>query len=203
MATCAACGQTIVFGGVTKGKKRYCNQDCHHAATAIRYAELVPDDIAADRTHEVHQGSCPKCKGPGPVDIHTSHYIWSAIVLTSWYSTPEICCRSCGIKAKLGAAMLCMLIGWWGFPGGLIGTPIQILRNLFGVLFMPDSKKPSAGLEAMVRLGQGRPTMVEPTRAPTRQSPEETRDAGNAIETRDAGEDGDAANALANMDNEW
>lgn len=40
----------------------------------------------------------------------------------------------------------------WGFPWGLILTPVQIIRNLWGLAAAPASFKPSAQLEKLVRL---------------------------------------------------
>jgi len=43
-------------------------------------------------------------------------------------------------------------LGWWGIPWGLVLTPIQIGRNLFGVARPPDPSKPSAQFENIVRM---------------------------------------------------
>lgn len=115
-------------------------------------AHEVPADLVSQHVMAVHQGACPKCKGPGPVDIHTSHFVWSILVLTSWNSSPQLCCRSCGTKAKLGGALISGLVGWWGFPWGIIVTPIQIARNAYGLFSGPDPQKPSDQLQQMIRL---------------------------------------------------
>jgi hypothetical protein len=41
--------------------------------------------------------------------------------------------------------------GWWGLPWGLILTPIQIGRNVFGLFTKPNPAQPSAQLEALLR----------------------------------------------------
>ncbi|MFO0946564.1 MAG: hypothetical protein U1D30_11535 [Planctomycetota bacterium] len=43
------------------------------------------------------------------------------------------------------------LFGWWGFPWGLVFTPLQIYRNVRGILSPPDSRVPSPELEYVVR----------------------------------------------------
>jgi hypothetical protein len=43
-------------------------------------------------------------------------------------------------------------LGWWGFPWGLLLTPIQIGRNLYGIANPPDPSKPSAQFEKIVRM---------------------------------------------------
>jgi hypothetical protein len=42
-------------------------------------------------------------------------------------------------------------LGWWGFPWGLIMTPVQIGKNIFGIVKSPDDSKPSEKLENLVR----------------------------------------------------
>jgi hypothetical protein len=152
MARCANCGTTIVFGGVRDFGLRFCNAKCREKGTVAKVASRIPDDALASYVQEVHQGECPKCGGGGPVDVHTSHTIWSFAILTSWQSHPEVCCRRCGIKAKINGVLLSGAFGWWGVPWGLVGTPIQILRNLGGIFAALDSSRPSAQLENLVRV---------------------------------------------------
>jgi hypothetical protein len=73
--------------------------------------------------------------------------------MTSWNSRPQISCRSCGRKAKLGDAAFSLVLGWWGFPWGFIFTPVQVLRNVSGLLRSEQSVKPSPQLEKLVRMG--------------------------------------------------
>ena len=84
--------------------------------------------------------------------MHVSHKIWSAVVLTSWDSIPQISCRGCGLKSQLGSAGFSVLFGWWGFPWGIILTPIQIGRDLAAIARPADPSKPSAQLEKIVRM---------------------------------------------------
>ncbi|OGV45902.1 MAG: hypothetical protein A2X46_06920 [Lentisphaerae bacterium GWF2_57_35] len=57
--------------------------------------------------------------------------------LDKWYSIEE--------------KLLCLFFGWWGFPWGLIMTPIQLGRNVFGLFTSPDPTRPSAALTSIVR----------------------------------------------------
>lgn len=152
MAKCAGCGTTILIGGVRDGESRYCKETCQQNFLLTEVIRQIPPDVLESRVYEVHQGDCPKCGRPGPVDVHTSHTIWSFIYLTTWRSRPQICCRRCGMKAKLGAATLCGIFGWWGIPWGLLGTPIQIGRNLWGAVRSPSPTSPSATLCDAVRV---------------------------------------------------
>ena len=152
MAKCSYCGSTIVFGGKQDGDLRFCNATCQEQGAFIRLARQLPADLVQEAVRSTHAGSCPKCQGRGPVDVHTSYRVWSALLLTSWSSRPQVCCSSCGRKAKLGDACFCLLLGWWGFPWGLIFTPVQLYRNLVGLATGPDPRSPSDELQSMVSI---------------------------------------------------
>lgn len=151
MAQCSTCGTSIVFGGVRDGTRRFCNAGCRKRGVVFQVADQIPEDVVAKYVKDVHEGDCPKCGGPGPVDVHTSHSVWSAMVMTSWKSNPELCCAGCGSKARVNGALMSGLLGWWGFPFGLIITPFQIFRNVAGLISPPDPMTPSPELENLVR----------------------------------------------------
>jgi len=48
-----------------------------------------------------------------------------------------------------------LFFGWWGFPWGLVLTPVQITRNLIGMSRGPDSPRPSEDLRKMVLVNLG------------------------------------------------
>jgi len=150
MAKCSYCRSTILFGGRQEGDLRFCNAACQEKGVLIRLAKQLPADLVEEAVRTTHSGSCPKCQGRGPVDVHTSYRIWSALFLTGWSSRPQVCCSSCGWKAKLGDACFCLVLGWWGFPWGLVITPVQIIRNLIGLATGLDPRKSSDKLRNMV-----------------------------------------------------
>lgn len=152
MPKCAYCNTTILIGGVRDGENRFCNQNCRQAGALLAVAQLVPEEEVRNRVNSVHQGPCPRCGRAGTVDVHTSHSVWSALILTSWKSTPQVSCTPCGKKAKLTGTLGSLFLGWWGFPWGLLITPIQIGRNLWGLARSPSSFVPSPQLEKIVRL---------------------------------------------------
>jgi hypothetical protein len=47
------------------------------------------------------------------------------------------------------------MLGWWGFPFGVIFTPVQIVRNVIGLCRSPDPMQPSGQLENMIKLDLG------------------------------------------------
>lgn len=152
MASCAYCHSMILFGGVTAGELRFCNQNCHEQGRFIRKAERIPDRDVAPALRRVHCGACPECEGSGPVDVHYSHTVLSLIVMTSWNSKPKVCCRKCGRSTQIGALVQCFFLGWWGFPWGLIMTPVQICKNISAMVGGPKPDEPSEELERLVRL---------------------------------------------------
>lgn len=154
MASCAYCGSTIIFGGERAGDLRFCNSKCLGQGQVMLVAQSVPDEVVTTQARSLHAGPCPICNEQrGPVDVHLSHKIHSFIVMTSYSSTPQICCRSCGLKKQLGATAYSLFLGWWGFPWGILMTPVQIGKNVAGMLRNTDSMHPSPQLEKMVRLG--------------------------------------------------
>lgn len=154
MAACDTCGTSILFGGVKDNGFHYCGAKCAERGRLIHSSTLIPEEEVEKSTRQLHQGNCPKCGGPGPVDVHTSYRVYSVLVMTSWSSKPEVCCRSCGTKAKVGSLFFSGILGWWGFPWGLIMTPIQVSKNLGGIFGMglPDASTPSPSLKKAVRL---------------------------------------------------
>jgi hypothetical protein len=163
MARCGYCNSTVIFGGLkTKDKsERYCNDKCYNNAVLLAVADRIPIETVNQQIQSVHQGFCPKCKGRGPIDVHIKYQIWSALLLTSWSNNPQLSCRSCGIKSQLTAAVTSILFGWWGFPWGIIMTPVQITRNLIGMVKNQDELRPSLMLEKIVRLGMASELMKQ------------------------------------------
>jgi hypothetical protein len=152
MAKCDSCGSTILFGGKQQGDLRFCNDRCRQRGVLLAASRQVPDNIVQQQVWSVHQGLCPKCGGNGPVDVHVSYRIWSALFLTTWASRPQVSCRSCGVKRQMGDALFSVVLGWWGIPWGLLFTPVQVGRNIVALAKGPDPGKPSAQLEKMVRM---------------------------------------------------
>ena len=159
MANCGYCGSSILFGGVKAGQQRFCNSKCSGNAYVLSVSQTVPPDVLNQKIEEVWRGNCPKCGNPGPVDVHKYHEVWSALVLTRWTTSSQVSCRSCAKKRQAGAMALSLFCGWWGFPWGLILTPVQITRNI--VEMAGGSKDaPSPGLRRMVQVHIGSQIMA-------------------------------------------
>ena len=165
MAKCVSCGATIVFGGKRKGDLLFCSDKCATTSSLLTALDQVPKDLLERQIISIHQGRCPKCKGDGPVDVHTSHRVWSALIMTSSVIRPQICCGRCGIKSKIGDGMISLVVGWWGFPWGIIMTPVQVSRNVIGIFSKPDPATPSAALRAMIELDIARKVLAAQAQA--------------------------------------
>ena len=154
MAECEACGNRIVFGGVKQGQRTYSSTKCVKEAVWTDALKLVPNAEVEQAVKAIHEGACPKCHGPGPVDVHTSYKVYSILVMTRWSSQPIVACQSCARKQQLKHTLHSLVTGWWGFPFGLIFTPVQIVRNIGGLIGMagPDPMTPSPALSRIVRL---------------------------------------------------
>ena len=153
MTKCDYCGSTILFGGARDGQRHYCNAACAGNGELAARSREVPDEAVRAEVARVHRGPCPKCGGAGPVDVQTSYRVWSALYVTNWSSRPQIACGRCGTKARIGDTVYSLVLGWWGFPWGVIMTPIQVVRNVAGLFRRPSTSAPSAQLAGMVRLG--------------------------------------------------
>lgn len=152
MASCNSCGTTILFGGKKEGNYRFCSDKCLANGRVLSVADQISPDDLEKYARQIHRGQCPSCQGAGTVDIHVSHHVWSALVMTSWKSTPHVSCRPCGIKSQALGVTSSVFLGWWGFPWGLIMTPVQIIKNVIGMVRKPDPERPSPALMQQARM---------------------------------------------------
>ena len=164
MANCGYCGSTIVFGGVKAGQQRFCNNKCAGNAYILSVSQTIPPDVLDQKVEEVWRGNCPKCGNPGPVDVHKFHQVWSALILTRWTTSSQVSCRSCATKRQTGALAFSLFCGWWGFPWGLILTPVQVTRNIVEMAGGSKADAPSPDLRKMVQVHIGSQIMANQQR---------------------------------------
>ena len=150
MGKCEICGARILFGPVREGRHEYCSPKCRDQDVVSVVTQQLPEGLVTKNVLEIHEGSCPACGGEGPIDVHVSHKVWSLLVLTQFKTEPKICCSRCGRNARIKAILFSGLFGWWGFPWGVLGTPVQIFRNLGRNGPAPNQEGPSPALHAMV-----------------------------------------------------
>ena len=73
---------------------------------------------------------CPICKETREkLNGTISHTVISFIVFTSSRAEPIIACPNCLDKKNKRSMISTFLLGWWGFPFGILKTPIYIYRN--------------------------------------------------------------------------
>src|SRR2546430_3553073 len=162
MANCEYCDTFILFGGKSDQTGRYCNERCQQAGNLLAISRQVPQAEIDRQIREIYHSNCPRCAGPGPVDVHKSHMVWSALILTSWSSQPALSCKSCATKRQVGAIIFSGVFGWWGFPWGLGMTPLQIARNIGEIAGGPKPGRPTTLLEKLVRRQAGERFVREP-----------------------------------------
>ena len=152
MATCGACGSIILFGGVKQEGRRYCSAQCAENGALVQRAGRVPEADAQLLASKIHATRCPKCGGQGPVDVHNAYFVWSALFMTSWKTVRLVSCRRCALKSQALHLVSSTALGWWGFPWGLIMTPVQIARNIGAMSSPPVPARPSRNLVDHARL---------------------------------------------------
>lgn len=152
MASCNYCDTFILFGGKSDNTGRYCSANCQQAENLLALSHKLPRAEIQRLVNETHHSNCPRCSGPGPIDMHKAHQVWSAIFITSWSSRPKLSCKSCGTKRQIASSITSLLFGWWGFPWGLGMTPLQICRNIVEMAGGPKPNNPTPLLEKYVRL---------------------------------------------------
>lgn len=154
MAACAVCNKTILFGGERQGDLRFCSKRCAVQGHQFQLAATIPDDQVRAEADAIRRAPCPRCsRRNGPVDLHLSHRIYSALVFTKWWTTPVVSCRPCANRRRALDLLFSLAFGWWGFPWGLLVTPVQVVRNV-AALLTPEKATtvPSPALERAVRM---------------------------------------------------
>jgi len=152
MASCAQCGSIILMGGIREGTLLFCNEACHKDGQIVAAARKIPAERVERKLTEVWRGQCPRCGGAGPNDVYYFHQIYSIFLFSRWSRERQICCRACGSSGQLRGLLFSLVFGWWGFPWGIIMTPIQIFRNIRGLGSPPDASRPSAALRSLVSI---------------------------------------------------
>ncbi|MEM7436714.1 MAG: hypothetical protein AAF436_16290 [Myxococcota bacterium] len=156
MATCASCNKTILFGGETAAGRRYCSESCATADTEYRavIARVSPQEAKAE-AKRIRHGACPSCgQDRGPVDVRKAHRCMSFLLWSQWDSPAQLSCRRCGITGNAKHFAVTLLFGWWGFPWGLIVTPVQLGRNIYEMV-RGDPERASPQLVELARLQRG------------------------------------------------
>lgn len=151
MSVCNNCGKSMLFGGRKIDGVTYCGGPCATSHTTWLAAGRVPADVLQQVVERERLGACPRCKkNNGPIDVHEAHRVHSFLIMTQWHTKAHIACRPCGRKLQAGGLVYSLLLGWWGMPWGLLVTPMQIFRNVGGMV-APTRDKASPAFERLIR----------------------------------------------------
>ncbi|WP_374011633.1 hypothetical protein [Pseudoxanthomonas koreensis] len=158
MRRCHACNFWILPGGIRDGDYQYCCDTCARDGPIFPLSTQLPKADVRLKALQIHGGRCPACEGRGPVELRLSYRVWSIVVFTHFSTRSQISCRRCGFKAQLRGLVYSTVLGWWSLPLGVLVTPVQIMRNLWAMVFVPDPQQPSAGLlrQASLQLARER-----------------------------------------------
>ncbi len=151
MASCEQCGRTILFGAKRLGDRVYCGAKCAQYDAEIELGRTLPDAQVHELVQRWRNEPCPQCNGPGPVDLRASHKVHSFLLMTQWSSPQRVSCLPCARKRQLGHALYSLLLGWWGFPWGLVMTPVQVGRNIAGMAGDKAAERATPAFERLVR----------------------------------------------------
>jgi hypothetical protein len=140
---CDRCGAAI--GRVEKwdGPLRFCSVECLRAGPVGGLAIQVSAVEVEQAAWAIRQAPCPCCHEHRPVDLYESYRIWSVLVFTTWHTRVTTCCSPCAQARRKRDAIFSALFGWWGFPFGIIWTPVQVFRNIRALIRHEESPRPS------------------------------------------------------------
>lgn len=160
MHTCENCGNGY-FEGRTEEGHGFCSDACWRQAklvtgqfpfiaiglldsSEVRYMiehTDIPVDLLEQTLRRVHQGPCPVCEGPGPVEAYpflgqANHQVF-------------VCCQRCANDAR--PALRQILVQCFRNPSGMIGYWRDALRSR-SERPQPGPTHPSATLHQWVEL---------------------------------------------------
>ena len=163
MAVCDYCNKSFNLFGVHENGHSFCSAKCRDQGQLLLKSldRFSPQEVEA-YIERVQNGPCKQCGQSGPIDLYQSYRVVSMIIITRWTTQNHFVCRSCARKEQLKSLAFSALLGWWGIPFGLILTPIQIIRNIVGLLGQSDVSHPSARLQNLLKINLARQLATAP-----------------------------------------
>ncbi|MCR8558625.1 hypothetical protein KXD93_13295 [Mucilaginibacter sp. BJC16-A38] len=109
-------------------KERGLSADVAKAAE-VQTKEVKASDLA-DYTEMLRNLPCPFCNGVGEkLNATIVANVVSLVVFTHYRKEVKIGCPQCLNKQNNNAMIKTALLGWWGFPFGIIRTPQALILN--------------------------------------------------------------------------
>ncbi len=150
---CDYCGNSARFSPVLDQGQRFCSKRCLRQTRLLEISVDISDEEIIRHARNIKNGECPDChKRDSKVEVRYYYRVWSAIVFTQWAKRTHVCCRACGRRTNFGSIMFSLLLGWWGFPWGIIITPAQIISNLVEIFKGREEPEPSDELIQAARI---------------------------------------------------
>lgn len=153
MIDCDFCNSPIPFSILQHSGENYCSSECLNNSQLLtpKPGTFTENEIQ-ERIEYRHLGSCPLCGGVGPLDVQSTHTIWSLLIHSSFKTKTTISCRSCAVKMKIKSSLFSLFFGWWGIPDGIMKTPKFVLQDVVGLFQKIDPKEPSNALKRFAAL---------------------------------------------------
>lgn len=149
---CDFCGHNTALGSIADGDQRFCSSACLREARLLEASIDLAPDLISEHALALRSGPCPVCRNQrSMVEVRKSYVIVSAVVLAHRSVSKELCCKSCGTRQNLVAALVCALAGWWSVYG-LFATLPRIFKNLSIAYQRDRSGPPSPELMYRARL---------------------------------------------------
>jgi hypothetical protein len=90
----------------------------------------VDDQMLSEYAELLRGLPCPVCKSTQEkLNATMTGSVVSFIILTNYQKELKVACPNCLDKANNKAMIKSALLGWWGFPWGIIRTPQALLFN--------------------------------------------------------------------------
>lgn len=150
---CDYCGKSARYSKVIDGEQRFCSEFCLRDARLMEVSEDLTEQEIIKHAQEIRNDVCPSCKKRnGIVEVRKYYRIWSVLVFSRWTEHTHVCCKSCGVKKNLNSISFCFFFGWWGFPWGVLMTPVKIVSNMVEALKRDSDSNASEPLVRAARL---------------------------------------------------
>src|SRR3954451_8251241 len=134
------------------GEFEFCCTTCRIRGQALKAAIAdLPHELIHEEVERVYRSKCSLCSRGSELDLHESHKTWSLLTYTRSECKTELCCSDCGKGEQWAALIHCLLLVWWGIPGGLTCTPTHIYLNASALLSHSPSSGPSMRLRKAVQ----------------------------------------------------
>ncbi|CAN5686167.1 hypothetical protein BH11PLA1_BH11PLA1_02290 [soil metagenome] len=150
MNHCPTCRNFVLFGGVKTPRGRCCNAACAASLPLVLNTAAIPEHVVLAELDEMARGPCPVCAQDRRINAHTTYWVWSMVIMTRFGSRTRVSCAVCARKQALLDIAGCTLAGWWGFPWGVVLTPLNISRNVLTMTRAGDST-PTPAFQTLMR----------------------------------------------------